>query len=262
MDLKLLLEWWNLIFILPFFLGIVFLVMQVVGLGGELGHDADHDMDHDLDHDVDHDLDHDVDHDLDHDVDHDLGHDVEVAHHVDYDHDADHDVHHDHDAHAPANQGSALWKIALLLGVGRVPVSIVLMTLCFAWGVIGYGSNLVLHSLLRTPWLFVPISFISATVLSIAATGLVARGVARVVPKTTTFTTRETDLVGKIGESLYKITPKAGTIRVKDNYGNLQQYPAYSLKDDVPANSQVLLVKYDPEQKAFAVEPWSEEMKA
>ena len=48
--------WWNLIFIIPFLGGFLFLVLQVLGLG-EAEFEADHDVDHDFDHDIDHDMD-------------------------------------------------------------------------------------------------------------------------------------------------------------------------------------------------------------
>lgn len=74
--------WWNLLFVIPFCAGLLFLLLQTLGLG-EYELSADHDMDHDFDHDIDHDVDHDVDHDMDHDADHDHSHDV------------DHDINHE-----------------------------------------------------------------------------------------------------------------------------------------------------------------------
>src|SRR4051794_14098057 len=89
MTLELLLAWWNLIYIVPFALALMYLGLFVfTGITfGDADADADFDADADVDADVDADAD--MDHDLDHDVDADADHDAEtsstavaVSHHV------------------------------------------------------------------------------------------------------------------------------------------------------------------------------------
>jgi ABC-type nickel/cobalt efflux system permease component RcnA len=277
-ELKQLLEWYNLVFIVPFLLGFAFLLMQMVGLGeGDFDGDADADMDHDVDVDADMDHDVDVDADIDADVDADLDADADVDADMDHDADVDQDMDHDADAggktidyaHGPSQghdgdavvQGSAFWKIALLLGVGRVPISIMFMALCFSWGIIGLGSNIILSKLIASPIFFFLPSLAAAIVLSFAFTSASSRVISKIIPKTTTFSTRESDLVGKIGTSLYKINDKSGTVRAENEYGAQQQYSAYSLKgDEIPGSTRVLLVKYDKDRGAFAVERLPEEL--
>lgn len=217
MELKTLIYWYNLVYVVPFCLGVVLLFLQTIGLG-ETG----------LDHDVDHDVDHDADHDTDHDAEH--GHDVE------------------------SDQESLLTQVALLMGFGKVPLSIIIMTFCFVWGVVGYLLTSILQPILRTPIMFFPPVFLVTLFLTIFVTGLVARIVAKIMPKTSTFTTTHKDLIGKVGESLYPIDKEHGTIRVIDKFGNIQQYAAFT-SDEVyiSGNTQVLIVNWDEERKAFLV---------
>jgi len=224
MELKTLMYWYNLVYVVPFCLGVVLLILQTIGLG-ETG--LDHDVDHDIDHDIDHDVDHDADHDTDHDAEH--GHDVE------------------------SDQESLFWKVALLMGLGKVPLSIIMMTFFFVWGFVGYMLTSALQPILRTPFLFFPPVFLATLVITIFVTGYVARIVAKIMPKTSTFTTTVKDLVGKVGESLYSIDQDHGTIRVMDQFGNLQQYAAYTFKDSIPGDTQVLIVNWNEERNAFLV---------
>jgi len=226
--------WWNLIYVIPFCAGFLFLLLQVIGLG-ETGLGADHDMDHDFDHDFDHDLDHDIDHDMDHDADH------------DHDHDAEHDI-----------GESAFWRVLSVLGVGKVPLTIILMTWCFVWGVTGYTLNQLLESVFKTPWLFVLPSLLVSVVVSVAPTSFVARAVAKIMPKTTTHSTKKTDLIGKEGTALYSVDQNSGTIRVMDDYGNLQQYSAFTREKSIPGDSKILIIAWDKTRKAFEVSLFAE----
>jgi membrane protein implicated in regulation of membrane protease activity len=220
MDLKRLFEWWNLIYVVPFFAGVVFLLIQTIGLGSDFS--QDHDVDHDLDHDM--------------------------------DHDADHDAEHDGSAQQAASNVGMFWKVATLLGIGYVPVSIVVMTFCFVWSFTGYFANMLLQPILRTPWLFVPVSLPSALIVSLLVTGIVSRLVAKVMPKISTHYNKEEELLGKIGEALYSIDPTSGTMRVQDDFGRLQQYPAFTgAQEKIPGGAKVLLVGFDREKGAFEV---------
>src|SRR5690348_1949992 len=120
MTLQWLVNWWNLIFVLPFGLALLYLGLYTVSgvTFGESDLDADHDFDAgaDVDADVDADADADVDHDIDSDVDADADSDADA----DADHDADTDAEHE-------TQFSPALAVMSWLGVGKVPLSIVLM---------------------------------------------------------------------------------------------------------------------------------------
>ena len=122
MNAELLLSWWNLIFELPFGLGIMYLALYTMS-GWTFG-EADADG---FDHDVDAHVDVDTDADLDHDTD--LSHDVDT--------DADTDT----DADANASPGFTFLSALNWIGVGRRTLSLVLMVLILCWGTLGFIAN-------------------------------------------------------------------------------------------------------------------------
>lgn len=272
------LAWWNLAFVIPFGFGLLFLAMQLSGLGdtdhdmGELDGDApaeieaDAGLDVDAHADVDVDADGDMDVDADGDVDLDVHGDVDV-HDVDVHGDVDvHDV----DGHLPAEAGhtdidgqlgldgvaSALMRFGMLLGVGKVPLSTLFMTLCFTWGFFGYVNNLWLAGFFPSPWVFFSLSVLLTGIVSFASTSVFARAFARLVPTYSSFHTRESQLVGRLGEALYVIKPGAeGTLRVCDAHGNQLQYAAFhGEKEAIRGGTPVLLLRWSAKRKAFEVE--------
>ena len=125
MDLlkSLVFDWQNAIFTaaIVFWLIYLFFVMHSSVSDTEIGPDISHDMDHDIDHDIDHDMDPDLDHDADHDVD-----------------------------HAFSTQHPILDNVLSFLGVGRCPLSIILMVFGISWGFIGLCANSIFSRLQRS----------------------------------------------------------------------------------------------------------------
>ena len=120
MDARLLATWWNLIYVIPFGLALVYLGVYAVS-GLTFGEDLE------IDHDV----------DLDHDVD--VDHDVEV--------DADADG----ETEVGGGSSSAFMAALGWLGVGRIPLSLVLMVLLLTWGGIGFAVNQIARPLAHPP---------------------------------------------------------------------------------------------------------------
>src|SRR5438309_3909871 len=119
MTMQWILGWWNLIFLVRFGLALAYL--GVYTLSGWTFGDADVDADAHVDADVDVHIDADV------------GAHVDVDH--DIDHDVDHDADHDTQAETPGSAQPSSILIALSwIGLGKVPVSILLMVLAMTWG--------------------------------------------------------------------------------------------------------------------------------
>src|SRR5688572_7655421 len=116
------LNWFNLIFVVPFALALAFLGLYT--LSGWTFGDADADADAEVDGDAEVEAELEADADADADAD------------TDADHDAEHD--HDHDA-SRAGGGSGWFAVLSWLGAGRVPLSIMLMILLLTWGAIGFA---------------------------------------------------------------------------------------------------------------------------
>src|SRR6266404_6132905 len=119
MTLQWILGWWNLIFVAPFAVALVYLFACTLGGVGMGDGDADAHAD--------------VDADADGDV------------HTDADgHDADADGDGEGDSHeaeqTPAHLAALAW-----LGVGRVPLSLIALVLLLTWGAAGFLTNAILR---------------------------------------------------------------------------------------------------------------------
>jgi len=237
-----LLEWWNLIFVLPFTAALIYLLMQAAGvLPVAHGVDADAALDHGVD------LGHDV--ALDHDAG--LDHSVDVGHGVG----GDHAGGAGHDFTAGADD---LFERALsTLGVGRIPLSLLLMSYCFIWGVVGGASNLVLQPVLRVPAVFIWPSIAIALVASVVLTSLMAKGLSRLMPSTETYATSARDLIGLRAEVVTTVSHRSGVARLHDSYGNLQDLACRVPEGEEPVSPgrKVVLMRYDRDEAVYIVEP-------
>ena len=273
-----LLAWWNVVFVVPIGLSVLYLILSATGMGGDTGHDhdletqMDHDVDlaHDVDMDQDVDLAHDVDMDHDVDIDHDvdMDHDVDVDHDVDMDHDVDvdHDVEtlHGVDAHHTVAAGDAhdslahdfhheadtpLWLRALsVIGFGKVPVSIIMTCLSVIFGVVGLAANsLFEHGLSGKlpPTVYFWPSFALAAVVSLSFTGSFARLMARYMPTSETYAETPQDLVGRLGTVVFALREgEKGVVDVKDHGGTWHRIAAQPVSGDIPKESAVIVVRY------------------
>lgn len=242
-----LLEWWNLIFVLPFLGALFYLVLQASGMLAWEGAEADADADVGVD------LDAGVDADLDADIDTDLSVDADVP--ADVDVDAGHaDLNHSLFDHGADDPGGVM-KALTFLGVGRVPLSMILMSFCFLWGFAGWSMNLVLEPVFREPAFFVWISIGAAMLISLLLTRLLVRGLSYISPTTESYDTSPRDLLGRVASSVYPVTESSGSARLRDSYGNLQEVAVRVEQDaqPLPAGSSLILWRYDPLKRAFIV---------
>jgi hypothetical protein len=232
------LEWQNLIFLVPIAFGALYLLLMALGLSlGE--HGADTDLSHDADASFDHgdvDLSHDV------GVDHDLG--------------ADHDVGVEHDADLGHAEGAGELQVGVFesligfLGVGKVPLTILLMSYCFVWG----GTGLIAINVLGQDAAWPAIGIAAAA--AVFGTRYLAAGLGRLIPSVETYHTPQRQLVGLRGEVLYEVTETSGVVRVCDDQENLRDVAARvgPGTPPVPAGTAVVLQRYNGATKSFLVE--------
>lgn len=236
MNAQWLLNWWNLIFLLPFGLALMYLGLYTVS-GITFG---DGDIDHDLDADSDFDADADADADADHDLDSDHG--------ADGDSDSDHDSDGDQDA----AHGSGALAALTWLGLGKVPLSLLLMVMMLTWGVVGFVTNAAMQN--RGP----SAAFISiplAAIVSMLATRGVATTIARLMPLNETTARRRHALLGLTGEAIFSIDERFGMVAVRDDMGDLYQVACRVQAGDevIPKGAHVQLVAYNAKQGIFHV---------
>ncbi|HEY7089362.1 MAG TPA: hypothetical protein VH518_14795 [Tepidisphaeraceae bacterium] len=261
MNAQWILSWWNLIFILPFGLALLYLgVYSVSGWTfGESDIDADADADAGVDHDVDADADADadVDHDIDHDVDTDADADSDADTDTDTDHDAEHDASEHETATSSSSSSSSLWQAMHLLGVGSVPVSMVLLFLLLTWGSIGFLANQAARPHVPQPWMVAIVSLPIGAMGSLLITSVLTRLIGKYMPMRETYARRRHELLGSTGEAIYQIDEKFGMVSVRDDRGDLFQVPCRLEQGygAIPKGARVKLVAYDKGQSLFYVLP-------
>ncbi|MCK6549192.1 YqiJ family protein [Myxococcota bacterium] len=254
--------WQNLLFTTTLGLGTLLFGVQALGLFGSSDKDVDHDTD--ADHDVDHDV----------DADHDVDHDVDAGHDVDADHDGGHALEHGPDAHAlDAHHGDhalahgdhdGVVAAALKgLGIGRVPLSMLLPLVLVGFGTFGLVASLVVGGLgaraaTFEDWRVLPVlGAAAAGALLVARVG--ARLFARLAPDAKSVSDKW-DLLGLVGVvTTTKVDLELGQVRVKDTFGNELEVPCIARDAArIPKyGEEVVLVDWTPERNRFEVVPFS-----
>ena len=143
------------------------------------------------------------------------------------------------------------------IGVGRVPLSFVLMILLLAWGFIGFVTNQFLRDVAPALWMIPLVSIPLAAVGSLVLTRYATRGISRVMPTEQTYARRRNALLGEVGEALYAVDERFGLAAVRDDRGNLFQVPCRveSGRATIAKGTKVLLVSYDADKNVFHVTP-------
>jgi len=227
-------EWWNLVFLLPPAGALVYLVFLAAG-AAVVPHDADVDTDAHLE--------------MHGDVSHDLAMDHAVA--PGLEHVVDH-------AHAAAghDEPGVLQQALSFLGLGRVPLSMLMMSFAFLWGFAGYAANQLGKSLVVEPAWFIWPSLVLAGVAGLGGTRGLAQVVSRFLPSTESYATSRQDLLGRRAEVRYAITRSAGAALLHDGYGNLLEVSCRSQQDEaIPPGSRVVLMHYDAREGLYLVRP-------
>lgn len=239
MTVQWVLGWWNLIFVVPFGIALIYLAVSVT-TGIDLGGDADADVDADFDHDLD------VDHDIDADADAD--HDLEA----DGDADAQHESDHDAATHARGGASTLLG----LLGFGRVPMSLLILIALFVWGISGFAATQALHTSIADGERVAAFAIPIAAAVTLVTTSLIASFFARVMPKNGSPATGRRDLVGRPGVAVLEIGPTFGLARVSPADGSPGvQVPCRVGPDQppIPQDSAVVVLRFDHADQLFYV---------
>jgi hypothetical protein len=191
------LEWWNLIFLLPAAIAVLYVLLLAVGA-----------MPFD-----------------------DLGLDIDT-----HDGDGGHDL-------------------LGILGVGRVPISIVLISFSLLWGVIGWFAMRAFQAIWPAPGVFIWPSLLVALVGAVGLTRVMARLFNRVMPGTESYGAGSRELVGRMAEARYPISSSGGSVQVYDQHGTLHEVPARVLagEEAIPAGARVVLWRYDDATGSFLV---------
>ena len=138
-------------------------------------------------------------------------------------------------------------RILSLLGIGRVPISIIMVSLFTLWG----GSGLIMMGVLG----WTPIqAYQGAALAALLGTGMLSEAISNWIPREESYHSRPADLVGQTAEVLHTVSAGSGTVRMHDPAGNLQDLQARTASGEIPAGTQVTIVRYDEGATAYFVE--------
>lgn len=166
----------------------------------------------------------------------DVGHDVHVE--------ADHHVH----AEAHGHHLHILGAVLGFLGIGKVPLSILMMSACFIWG----AAGLLLLVMLGVDSILKVVAF--TALAAGVGTRLVAEGLSALIPREESYYTPKEHMVGQVGEVLYEVTRASGTVRLRDPSGNLLDLDCRTRGDEcIKSGTRVVLHEYDRSADVFYV---------
>lgn len=221
-----LLAWYNLIFELPIVAVVFYVLLQSTGLGGDHDHDAHVDV----------------------------GHDASLA---TVDHGIEHSVHHEHAIGHHEQEASALIKALTFLGLGRVPLSVLVTSFFVVWGFSGWAANQMLKEIMIFPAVYFWFSLGIASFAGVFLTRFLAVGLSRIMPTTETYGTSLAELVGRRGEASLSINERFGKAQIRDDSGQLHEVTCRmdTGQKSLPPGSRVILVSFDPGEAIFTVCP-------
>lgn len=227
--------WYN----VPFTLSLVAFLglsgLQFIGLGGEQELDVEADVDVDLDMDLA------AEADIDVDVEPDINLNVDV----------------DTDGEVAFEGGSTLTALINFLGVGKVPLTIILLLLLGSFGFTGWVLNNIILSIFST-YLSLAIGpiFLMAIAVSVVTTGYMGQTLGRLLPSKSTSATSYKQLVGQQGEVVSHVVNESfGQVRVRDRGGNIMT--VYAVidpgKPPLKQNDKAVLLEYVQKDRMFVV---------
>lgn len=188
------------------------------------------------------------------DADADVDVDADIA--VGTDIDADVDVDSDIDLGTHAEGGPHLGDGPLaFLGVGRVPLMILLMALLGSLGAIGLLLNSVLAALAPSmPAAFFPLALLASLILALPATRAISAGLARLAPRSSTAVSFA-QLVGRSGVVVSpSVSRSYGRVAVRDSFGSVHTvFAVIERGEPIPERGEVALLAYDEGQRRFVV---------
>lgn len=143
-----------------------------------------------------------------------------------------------------------------LLGVGRVPLGLLLTVLLTTYGAIGLAANRALTSL---PALL-PVSLVIAAGGSLLVSALVSRVLARIAPRDETYASSFESLVGCSGKVVSLLPAAEGYARVQDHFGNMQEVRCKNLASTpLRPGERVVVARVESDQRLCLVVEVAEE---
>jgi membrane protein implicated in regulation of membrane protease activity len=240
--LQWLLAYENFFFVFSLLFGMIFALGSLVGFGHS---------DSEADADADADADHDMDADHDHDVHHDAGHVAkgDIAGKPETDRGSN-----PMDTSPSQHLRSAFMRGLHLLGIGKVPLTVVLTTWCFTFGVAGMISNEILQPILKVGAVYGTISLAVATFIAIVLTGRFAVMLNRIMPSNESYAITRRHLVGCEGVLELTTSTAFGRANVRTLNGDLHTVSCRTAEGELGTGTRVRVTGFDSEANTYTVE--------
>lgn len=161
--------------------------------------------------------------------------------HADMDHDHDHDI--DDDAEG--------FSILSLLGIGRAPLSVLAISYTLTFGVAGIVFQMVSHSWLPG-WEMWALGF--AIAFSLVSTSIFARVVHVFIPSVESYAKKPTDLLGRIGVVVTRVTTTDGSADARDAGGTMHRLRVVVESGEILAGEKIAVLRFDEERRVYFVE--------
>ena len=168
--------------------------------------------------------------------------------------DSDVDLDADADPGIEAEGGHGPGAFLAWLGMGRVPLSIVLETLLITFGSLGLLTNAIWSEVNFLHWLSFPFALIIATLGSLICTRVLVDLLARLLPGDQTMTQPAGSWVGQWGMVINTVTATSGQIRCGTSFISVKRDPT-APPDDIPRDTMVVIMDYLEETNCYTVAP-------
>ena len=134
---------------------------------------------------------------------------------------AHHDLSDGHHGGSSDHEPSSGFGLRGALGIGKVPLSVILILFLLFWSISGLVANHFLRKQIAGDQIWVLLSIVIALAVSTFGTGFFARKVGKYLPTNESYASSTEELVGKTAEVLHEVTETGGTARLHDQFGNL-----------------------------------------
>lgn len=137
-------------------------------------------------------------------------------------HDVDGGGHsHDGEVHGGSDHVGVSSAFRGFLGIGKVPMVVILMTALGLWGISGLVLNNFLKAQLEQSPNWGWISMAGALVITFLGTGGVARVVGKIMPSHESYASAPTEFIGKNAQVTYTVDERNGQVMVVNQYGTM-----------------------------------------
>jgi len=155
-------------------------------------------------------------------------------------------VGHGADAIAAHYEPSLLDEALSFLGVGRVPLSILMMTFLTVFSLVGWFVNTALTPVLTAGGHLFLASLPAALVCGVLATKLLVRTLGRWLKPIETAAVRRSNLVGRIAVASLPVTDQFGQALAYDQYGTQHKVVCKVAEgaETIPKGRSILLVRF------------------